>query len=161
MSATIERSPLTEALLDQLNLSNWLVGDGVIPDASWLSTAGHGSQGQPEAPDSEFEPFAVLAELRASDSSGSIGDSQADWRMPYMVESFGVSREQAGSLRDALRTQLEPLRGTRIQLGASKYKVQQIRTDAIGVPIRFDVTSPPFWHVQDGLTVWLAKSRLS
>jgi hypothetical protein len=32
-----------------------------------------------------------------------------------------------------------------------------VRHDSIGQPQRIGVTNPPFWHQQDGVTVWIGK----
>lgn len=151
MSTTIARAPLTDKVLATLKATGIAVGDGELPDASWV--------GHPNAPGSSYEPFAVLGELTADRADGPIGDSQADWRMPYMVEYFGITRSQASWLADKMRGALDSLRFTRITLGPADYKVQYVRHDNLGSPQRISVTNPPFWHQQDGITLWMGKER--
>lgn len=149
MSVVPERGPLTEALLAALRDRGVVVGDGELPDASWV--------GEPNLPGSEYEPFAVLSELIADRSDGPIGASQGDWRMPYLIELFGVSREQVTAIADRSRGFAEPLRFATFVLGTATYKVQLVRHDNIGQPSAIQVTEPPFWHQQDGITIWIGK----
>lgn len=149
MSITLSRSPLTDAVLTALRAGGRDVGDGELPDASWI--------GQPNLPGSVYKPFAVLSELTADRSDGPLGDSQADWRMPYMVEFFGVRRDQCSFIADEMRGALDGLRFSVLRLGAAYYKVVWVRHDSIGQPQRIGVTNPPFWHQQDGVTVWIGK----
>jgi hypothetical protein len=147
--ATVLRSSLTELVLTTLRTSGLVIGDGEVPDANWI--------GQPGLPESEYEAFAVVSELTADHSEGPIGASQGDWRMPYMLEYFGISRSQVSWLADTLRGVLLGLRFTTLAMGTSSYKVQLVRPDAIGAPQQITVTYPPFWHQQDNVTVWIGK----
>jgi hypothetical protein len=149
MPTTLARSPLTAAILTALRAVGEDVGDGELPDGAWI--------GQPNLPGSIFRPFAVLSELIADRSEGPLGDSQADWRLPYMVEYFGVRRDQVSWIADTMRGALDGLRFQVLTLGASDYKVQFVRHDSLGQPQRIGVTNPPFWHQQDGITVWIGK----
>jgi hypothetical protein len=151
VSTTIARGPLTTRILVALRVLGYPVGDGEMPDASWI--------GQPNAPDASYEPFAVLSALVADRSDGPLGDSQADWRMPYMVEYFGITREQTAWMADKMRATLAGLRFSVITLGDADYKVQYVRNDNIGSPQRVSVTNPPFWQQQDGVTLWMGKER--
>lgn len=149
MIAPLQRSPLTLAVLAALRTSGQLVADGELPDANWI--------GEPNLPGSVFEPFAVLSELTADHSDGPIGASQGDWRMPYMIEYFGIRRDQVSWLADKLRGALTSMRFTRMQLGLDSYKTQLVRTDNIGQPQQINITYPSFWHQQDGVTIWMGK----
>lgn len=149
MTSPLLRSPLTAAVLAVLAGSGQVVGDGELPDANWI--------GQPELPGSIFEPFAVLSELAADHSEGPIGASQGDWRMPYMIEYFGVRRDQVDWIADRLRGALAGMRFSKLNLGVDMYKVQLVRADNIGTPQQIPVTYPPFWHQQDSVTIWVGK----
>jgi hypothetical protein len=149
VTAPLQRSALTELILAELRKSDMAIGDGVLPDASWI--------GQPHLPGSEFQPFAVLSELTADRAEGPLGASAGDRRMPYMIECFAISREQVSWVADRLRGSLSAMRFTKLQLGEHTYKVQYVRGDSIGAPQQIDVTYPPFWHQQDNLTVWIGK----
>lgn len=149
MTAPLLRSPLTELVLTTLRTAGIDIGDGELPDASWV--------GQPNLAESDYEPFAVLSELTADHSEGPFGASQGDWRMPYMVECFGIRRDQVSWTADHLRGVLGPLRSTKLTLGDDSYKIQYVRTDVLGAPTQIDVTYPPFWHQQDSVTVYVSK----
>lgn len=149
MTAPILRSPLTALVLTTLRGHGVDIGDGQLPDASWI--------GQPNLPGSHYEPFAVLSELTADHSEGPLSAPQGDWRMPYMVECFGIRRDQVSWTADTLRGKLRTLRSTKLVLGTDTYKVQYVRVDSIGAPTQIDVTYPPFWHQQDATTVYVSK----
>jgi hypothetical protein len=155
VSTTLTRGPLTELLLVTLAGLGKPVGDGVVP----TKDAGAGWSGPPNAPGSQFTPFTVLITLSAGLSSGPFFDSQADWTVPFMLEAFGVSREQCEWMADAARSALAALTHQVITLGADHYKVQQVKTDSIGGVNRVMVTDPPFFGQQDGLSVWITKER--
>jgi hypothetical protein len=148
MSVAIARAPLTDLLLATLAGGGFPVGDSVIPPGSMWS-------GQPNAPDTTFTPYVVLAALTASNSAGTITAPQADWRVPYLVQSFGVSRRQAETLADRARQLLVDLRRTVVTLGAVDYTVQQCWIDSLGGLNRVDTTDPPHFGQQDTVTVWI------
>lgn len=149
ITAPPTRRPLTASVLAAFRATGVVVGDGDLPQANWI--------GQPNTPTSTYEPFAVLSELAADNSSGPIGDSQGDWKMPYMVEYFGISRDQVGWLADKLRGTLISMRFTKIALGTTTFKTQYVRTDNLGTPQQVNVTNPSFWHQQDGVTLWMGR----
>jgi hypothetical protein len=149
VTAPLLRSPLTELVLTTLRGTGEAIGDGSLPDASWI--------GQPNLPESEYQPFAVLSELTADHSEGPIGASQGDWRMPYMVECFGIRRDQVTWIADKLRGTLTPLRFTELTLGADSYKIQYVRTDTFGSPQQIDTTYPSFWHQQESITLYVTR----
>ena len=153
MSTTLVRGPLTQLLLSTLSTLGKPVGDGIVP----RKEAGAAWSGPPNAPGSVFTPFTVLITLSAGLSSGPFADSQADWVVPYMLEAFGVSREQCEWMADAARSALHALTHQSFELGTDRYKVQQVKTDSIGGVNRVMVTDPPFYGQQDGLSVWITK----
>lgn len=148
----IARSPVTAAVLAALAGTGKPVGDAVLPDASWI--------GAPMAPDAVFEPFLVVSEIVASTSYGPISDWQADWQLPYLVESFGLSREQCSWMADTARNALPALRGTDLVLNGAPYTVGYVRLDSLGAPLRVDSFQPPFYHAQDGVTITIGKQVL-
>jgi len=149
VTAPLLRSPLTETVLTILRGTGQAIGDGSLPDASWI--------GQPNLPESEYQPFAVLSELTAAHSEGPIAASQGDWRMPYMLECFGIQRDQVSWIADKLRGALAVLRFSKLLLGADSYKIQYVRTDTFGAPQQIDTTYPSFWHQQESTTVYVTK----
>jgi len=150
MSApAIARSPVTAAVVAALGATGKPVGDGVLPDASWI--------GQPMAPGSVFEPFVVVSALTAGRSWGTVYDWQADWQLPYLIESFGLSREQCEWMTEVSRTAVFGMLGTTLVLNGVSYRVGFVHLDSIGLPNRRDTFQPPFYHQQDGITLWTFK----
>lgn len=150
MTANLRRGPLTDALLVALRAEIGKVGDGQQPQGSgWL--------GEPNAPTSKYIPYLVLSPLAAQYSSGPLGDSQADWRLPYRIVAVGVKRSQVEWIADKARDVLEALRNQKLELGADRYKVQMVRTEVIGAVMRVDSTDPSYWTQTDQVNVWLTK----
>lgn len=148
----VPRDLFTATLLTRLRaMTGKPVGDGIIPaHANWI--------GEPNAPGSSFVPYVVLSEIVASHSSGPIGESQADWQLPYLVESFGVTREQCSAMAALVRSSIKLLHDMRItSVAGVGYGVQQVRIDSLGSPQRVDQAEPPIWHGQDGVTLWVGK----
>lgn len=149
----IERSPLTDLVKTTLaTLTGKAVGDGRIPISGWL--------GQPGAPGSTFRPYVVLSEIVASHSSGSLTEAQTDWQLPYQVESFGITRDQAEKMAELARRALGSLQttpNTLVNLAGAAYNIAWVRYDAIGQPNPVDALDPPIYSVQDGITFWLMK----
>jgi hypothetical protein len=146
----LRRAPFTDAVLARLAASGKQVGDGQIPEgANWI--------GQPFLPTSVFQPYLVVSEIVASHSSGPFSDSQADWQLPYLVESFGISREACSWMADAARQLLTGLVTHTFTIDGNTYGMQQVRIDSIGEPIRVNAVYPPVWHSQDGFTLWIGK----
>jgi hypothetical protein len=103
-----------------------------------------------------FTPYGVLSEIVASHSSGPIADDQADWQLPYLMETFGLSRDQCGKVAQRFRGALTALELTDVPLEVT-YRVSLVRVDSLGQPARVDSLDPPEWHTQDVITFWLTK----
>jgi hypothetical protein len=152
MATALQRRPVTNLLLATLmtSLPDNPVGDMVIP-------TGAGWTGVPNAPGATFTAYTVLVTLTASRSVGAFADSQSDWQITYMLESFGASREQCEWMADKARSALDPLAKQVHAFGTANYKIQQIRVDSIGAVNRVAVTEPAFYGQQDGMSLWLSK----
>lgn len=152
MRTALQRSPFTSLLLDTLAAVGKPVGDGALPPhAGW--------QPDVEAPGANYVPFVVLSEVVASRSWGTLYDSQSDWQLPYVIESFGARRDQASWMADAARKTLVGLAGALVATEDGNYGVMQVHLDSLGQPARIDATQPPTWHSQDGITVWITKEN--
>lgn len=150
----ISRGPLTDLLLFTLAAGvGPVVGDGEVP------TTAHGWSGDPNAPASVFRPYLVLMPMTAGGPDGPLGDTTADWQVPYQVQSYGVARNQCEWIADKARGLLAELRGALVALGTSSYKVQQVRPTSIGGINRMDAFDPPYFGQADGIVVWLTKER--
>lgn len=148
----LQRSVFTAGVILAIEATGKPVGDGAIPaGANWV--------GGVNTPNSVFDPYVVVSEIVASHSSGPFSDSQADWQLPYLVESFGISREACSWMADKARLALTALRAQRFDLDSASYGVQQVRIDSIGAPVRVPSVQPPVWHTQDGITLWIGKGE--
>lgn len=151
MSATINRGPLTDALLAALTAHlDKPVGDAAQPaDAAWGAA--------PNAPGSAFTPYVVLTPMAVQRSSGSIGVPQSEFQLPYAISSYGVLRSQVEWMADAARVALVSMRGTVLTLGAQDWKVQQVWTALIDRPVPDYATDPAVWAQHDQVSVWLSE----
>lgn len=160
MSATIQLRLLDAFMLATLRAIQ--IGDGptlIVGDMETPKTAGW-SGSVPNAPGTEFTPYVVLVPLTAAPApnTGSFAGPQTDWHIPYNLDSYGASREQARGVADYIRDAVAELHHEEIQLEA-KYKVQQVWTQSIGGPSRRAATDPPIFGETDQVTLWLAKRR--
>jgi hypothetical protein len=150
VTTNIFRGPLTDTLLEALQVVGKPVGDGQRPTgAGWV--------GQPNAPGSVYTPFLVLSAGTSTRSSGSIGAPQSEWQLNYLLATFGVERAQCDWIADRARDALGALRGTNVQLGANSHRIQQVWTQSIGGITPSHATDPPIWSQQDQLVIWLSK----
>lgn len=158
MSTNVYRGPLTDTLIQHLmdGLQSFgqgvPVGDGVVPK-------GAGWNGEPNLPTSNFRSYVVVIAGPASQSSGPMGDSQGDWKFPYMLGSYGSSRKMCDWMADRARALLGDLRGEVYSLGEDDYSVQYVQVNSIGGTNRIDATDPPYWGQTDGLTLWMTKEH--
>ena len=147
----MNRQPLTTIVATTMGtITGFPCGIGSIP-------TGGGWQGQPNADATNFRPFTLVIPQNTNMSVGPLTSPQADWHMPYSVQSFGITAAQAEQMADTARASLHGLRNTLLDLGDGHYKVQQVQVGQIGGLQRVDSTDPPFWGQNDLLTVWLAK----
>lgn len=160
MSATIQLRTLDDEILTALGTvevdgSAVLVGDGVMPlDSGW-------GVNSPNTPGQVFTPYVVLTTMTATPAadSGSIQNPQQDWHIPYVVQSFGVSRAQCRWMSDHTREALAALKDEIFALGDGNYKVQQVWTGSMGGVSRVPQTDPAYYVEPDGVTLWIAKRR--
>lgn len=150
MTTNIYRGPLTELLLTTLADVGKPVGDGERPAAG-------GWSGQPNSPGASYVPFVVLTAGTSTRSSGSIGAPQTEWQLNYLLQTFGVQRAQCDWIADRARDVLNALRGTDVQLGPARHRIQQVWTSAIGGISPSYVSDPPVWSQQDQIVIWLSK----
>lgn len=151
MPASIERRPLTDLVISTIaTATGFPVGDGV-------ATQGMGWIGQPNTTGSNFTPYNIVVPGQALGSSGSFGDPQTEWRIPYNVAGYGVTRVQCEAICDKARHALSGMEHQTFSLGSDSYYVQQVWTDSIGSVSRIDQTDPAYWGELDGLTIWLSK----
>jgi hypothetical protein len=106
-------------------------------------------------------PYFVITTLTAAPAmdSGSLANPQQDWHIPYSVQSFGITHDQAEWMADKGRIAVGALKGEILQCGESKYKVAQVWTAQIGAVTRVPNSDPPFYGQSDGATFWMSKRR--
>lgn len=156
-AVTLPRGAITTSLVATLDALALPVGDCDAP------LAPHGWQGEPNASGSNFIPWVVLAPSTASNSSGSIGASQSEWRAIYFITIAGVTRKQTESVADKTRIVLSSAAQTKVTAttlttGADEvWSIQQVRVTSIGAVARNHGVSPPYYVQTDTVEVWLSK----
>lgn len=150
MSRTVLfRGELTDYLLERLG-EVVLVGDGKAPDEG-------GWDDDPNDPESSFVPYAVVSPQNAPEASGSLGDSNTEWRLPYSYTVFAISREHVEFYADRVRQACVDLARTVVVLGDSKWKIQQCRVNSIGGVSRSDVVEPSEYAQTDVVVLYISK----
>lgn len=147
----IYRSPFTAAVLDACRSLGKPVGDADVPEIAY------GWDGQPSSPGSSFTPYLVVYPQAATVSSGPIASPSADWQLPYVLTSYGATREQCEWLADRARNAIRSLKDTTMAGGDGQYTVIKAGTASIGTVSRQDVTDPPFFAQTDTVVVWVSK----
>lgn len=157
--ATIKLGLLTGALLALLRSVEVagqpaLVGDMVIPEDDRTGWSGGG----PNDPGGVFTPYGILVPLDATPvPSGSFANPMRDWQTPYMVQSYGVNRDQTQWLGDRFREALQEMVHTELELEDAVYTVAQVQIARIGAPQRVPGTDPAYYGQQEQSTLWLMR----
>lgn len=118
MPSFLPRGLLTDYLLGVLGTAGLLVGDGAAPEAG-------GWDDDPNLPNSSYVPYVVLNPMSVPEPSGPVGDTSSDFRAPYSVTSYGISRKQCEFYADASRKKITALSREVITLGSEgDWKIQ-------------------------------------
>lgn len=149
--AIIQRGPITDRLISELEELGLPVGDNKAP------TDPYGWQGEPNANGSNFIPWVVLTAGTTPAPTGSFGGSQDLWRMPYTVFYGAVTRKQLDWLADRMRNKFVNIERESVATDTGSWRIQQIRCTAVGGSIRVSATTPDYYTQTDVYEVWLAK----
>lgn len=149
MPTSFPRGALTSYLINRLS-SEVLIGDGEAPEAG-------GWDDDPNAPDSSYVPYVVLAPQTAQEASGSLDDSNSEWRVPYTFSSYGITREQVEWNADRTRQAMVSLARVVVDLDTGNWKILQSRVNSIGGVARNDNTEPSEFSQVDVVTMWMSK----
>lgn len=149
MTTYLPRSELTDFMIAELS-EQILVGDVDMPD-------GGGWDDDPSLPDSSYVPYVILTPMPVSNISGPVGEPHADYRVPYSLTFFGISRSQVDGYADVCRKHLASITRQAIILDGESWKIQQIEPSSIGGVVRTDQMDPSTFAQSDAVTVWISK----
>lgn len=152
MPSFLPRGLLTDYLITQLTAAGLLVGDGEAPDAG-------GWDDDPNLPTSSYIPYVVLNPMAAAEPTGPLGDTSADFRVPYSVTAAGISRKQVETYADIGRKKITDLTRVVIQLSGENWKIQQARANSIGGVVRSDTVEPSEFTQSDVVIVYISKEN--
>ena len=148
----ISRRNLTDLILETVSGQTSLpVGDAHPPDAPY------GWSGTPGEIGSTFTPYTIVTPQSGSISTGSLADTQADWRLPYSLSSFGTSREQCEWVCDLARSAFIVLKEEEFDGVDGTYYIQTVRLETIGGIVKTESLEPPTFGQTDMITVWVTK----
>lgn len=150
MGTVLPRSDITEWVIATIS-EKITVGDGKAPeDGGWDNDPNH--------PDSSYSPYVVIVPMPVSESSGPIGDSRADYRVPFSLAYYGISRSQVDQYSDMCRKHLDDQKKPQIVSWAGEaWKVQKIEPSSIGGVTRSDAVEPSIYNQFDVITLWLSR----
>lgn len=152
--ATLNRGPITDRLISELETTTLPVGDNHAP------TDPYGWQtDSPDADASSFIPWLVITAGTSSAGTGSMGASSAEWRLPYTIFYAGVTRSQLDWLADKMRMQLTGISREAITTSSGNWRIQQIRCNSVGGTVRQGTTFPDYYTQTDLFEVWLSKEQ--
>lgn len=144
------RADISTAFITHLEGAGLPVGFCQAPtNAGWDS--------QPNLPGSQYHAYVVVWPLTASQSSGPLGDSGADWQVPYQVISYGIDPTQVENQSDLIRIRAAGLERDRIPTTNGDWFIQQVRATSIGAMARNDTYDPAEFSQIDVLTLWISK----
>lgn len=150
---TINRAPITDRLIAELESTTLPVGDNAVPAGTY------GWQGAPNGQDSTFIPWMSIYGGTAQAGTGSFGSSASEWRLPYSVTYAGVTRKQLDWLADKARTQLVSIARETVATNSGNWRICQIRCTSIGATNRVGAPFPDYYTQSDLFEVWLSKER--
>jgi hypothetical protein len=152
MTSTPDRAPLTDVLIGALETVVEFVGDVIAPqDAGW--------QNFPGGNDSVFVPYVVLTPQASPAPTGSLGDSQVDWRLPYTLTTYGVTRQQIEDVADEARRAVLGLTNVVVSMhdGTTAWKIIGVTSQNIGGVGYTDQIKPTAYSQSDSVLVWFSK----
>ena len=153
MPSSISRGPISNRLLSELDTEGFPVGDNASPVAPF------GWQGEPNDPGTTFTPWMTLTPGTASlqTPTGSMGDSQSEWRLSYNVSYAGISRKQTEALADRMRMNLTNIRRESVTTPTGNWRIQKVTCIAIGNTSRIGSAYPDYFTQADSFEVWVTK----
>lgn len=155
MPSVVERGPISDRVLKELKDVGFPVGDNSSPDDPF------GWSGEPNAENSTFTPWMMLAELSGQPQKppGGLGDTGTEWILPYSVFYAGLSRRQTEALADRLRDALVNIERENVTGVNGSWRIQKISCTAIGSSNRIGSAYPDYFSQTDTFEVWTSKGR--
>lgn len=158
MTAPIERSLLTRQvvtfMVDALASDQILVGRGTAPQA------GGWPQGQPGKGDFK-EYLTIKTGVATQNPTGpdTLGHrkNRQGWAVGYLFTYSAVKDSRADDIADLGRKAIVQLDGN-LDLAGEIWTVNRIDIPRLGPSTPNRSTSPPFWEVTDGVSVWLTRA---
>jgi hypothetical protein len=151
MPSTPDRAPLTDTLIAALTSVVEFVGDVKAPeDAGW--------QSHPGGNDSIFIPYVILTPMVSPAPVGSLGDSQIDWRLPYTLTTYGVTRQQIEDVADEARRAVLGLNNVVVSMhDGTTWKIIGVTSQNIGGVGYTDQIKPTANSQSDSVLVMFSK----
>ena len=152
MPSTPDRAPLTDALITALATVVEFVGDVTAPDdAGWQDDPGGNS--------SMFIPYVVLTPQPSPAPTGSLGDSQIDWKLPYTLTTYGVTRQQIEDVADEARRAVLALKDVTITMNdtTTVWKIIGVTSQNIAGVGFTDQIKPTAYSQSDSVLVMFSK----
>lgn len=146
----LPRSYLTDWVLAYLTDQGVLVGDGEAPDTG-------GWDASPQDPASTYHSYVVLAPGTVGDGSGPLGDTQADFMVPYSLTSYGLNRSMAEKTSEEARKVAVAAPRTMVLLGDSQWAIQQVRASSVGGVVRNDNAETAKYSEIDIVSFYMSK----
>lgn len=150
----LDRGVITDWIMEEMGRGEFLVTDISPEDKSLPGSFGWvGEMGQEGA---TFNPYFILIPQTATNNfspSGFAGD--IDYRLPYTVTAFGVSRRQVEDIADDLRSFITGSRSTELFMkdGVTRWTITFIDISTIGGVGYNGQVDPPMYSQTDNYLV--------
>lgn len=130
-----------------------LVGDGERPVGSgWPATPQVG----------DFVSYVTIdtgpGQLDASQTP-TLASQHSSWLLSYAFLSVGAARRQADAIADVVRNACVSFKErSPLTLGVETWAIESVLFTRIGSVDRNTATDPPFWQVQDSMTLKITRN---
>lgn len=147
MRETLKRGAVTDAMLTHLRLQALVpIGDAETPDDG-------GWTGNPGRSGVVFRPFQVLVPGPASVAEGSLENAEQDWKLPYVITTFGIGRSNTETVADEVRQHLVEWPDAMV----GGWQVRHVTVAALGPVVRHEGIEPKIYSQTDTVMVWITK----
>lgn len=154
MPSVIQRHPITERVLSELEELSFPVGDNDNPDTAY------GWNGEPNETGKTFTPWMIVTALTGSpQKTQAMGDTGREWLLPYSVFYAGVSRAQAERLADRMRQKLVNIERESVATESGNWRIQKVSFTGVGNSAKVTSAFPDYYTQTDTFEVWVSKER--
>lgn len=153
MTHLVERSVVTDAIVEALETLGFPVGDNTTPDASY------GWQGEPNAASTNFIPWISVTPMPGNGVAQDLASlgSRGEWLLSYSIYVAGVTRSQSEKMADRARNKLANTFKVECTGEVANWRIQGIACTNIGSNNRVGEAIPYHFTQTDSFQVYVTE----